>query len=51
MPLKERCRYLGEWVAVKHRWGLTADSAEIDSMLYSAKACENVVVEVKPYTG
>lgn len=27
-----RCRYVGEWVAVKTRWGLTADPAEADAL-------------------
>lgn len=48
LPLKERCRYIGEWVAVKHRWGFTIDSAEKEALLYTAQGCENVVIEVIP---
>ena len=28
LPTYDKCRYLREWVAVKHRWRLTVDSAE-----------------------
>ena len=28
MPTYDKCRYLREWVAVKHRWRLTVDSGE-----------------------
>lgn len=32
LPPKQDCRYLREWVAVKHRWGLSVDSAEKTAM-------------------
>ena len=28
LPIYDRCRYLRDWVAVKHRWRLTVDSTE-----------------------
>lgn len=35
------CRYLGEWVATKLRWGLSADQAEIDAInVYAGGPCE-----------
>lgn len=44
------CRYLSEWIATKLRWGLTADSAEIDALTRSAQACPttNVTYETAP---
>ncbi|MFF5972199.1 HNH endonuclease family protein [Streptomyces sp. NPDC012769] len=39
------CRYLGEWVATKLRWGLTADQAEIDAIgVYAGGPCSEQVV-------
>ena len=46
LPLLERCRYIGEWVAVKHRWDLTADQAEKDALTLQASNCENVTITV-----
>ena len=46
LPLLERCRYIGEWVAVKHRWDLTADQAEKDALALQASNCENVTITV-----
>ncbi|MFC4563016.1 HNH endonuclease family protein [Nocardiopsis mangrovi] len=41
------CRYIGEWVAVKLRWGLAADPAEQDALTAVAAACDPAeVVEV-----
>jgi hypothetical protein len=28
LPTYDKCRHLRDWVAVKHRWGLTVDSTE-----------------------
>ncbi|MFF4450034.1 hypothetical protein [Streptomyces sp. NPDC001502] len=33
------CRYLGEWVATKHRWGLAVDQAEREAPLSYAAGC------------
>ncbi|MDN4175860.1 hypothetical protein QWY28_23085 [Nocardioides sp. SOB77] len=46
LPLRERCRYIGEWVAVKHRWDLSVDRAEKDALNLQAQNCANVVIEV-----
>lgn len=45
LPLLERCRYIGEWVAVKHRWDLTVDQAEKDALTLQASNCDNVTFE------
>lgn len=46
LPLLERCRYIGEWVAVKHRWDLTVDQTEKDALTLQASNCENVTITV-----
>ncbi len=46
LPLLERCRYIGEWVAVKHRWDLTVDQAEQEALTLQASNCENVTITV-----
>jgi hypothetical protein len=46
LPLLERCRYIGEWVAVKHRWDLSVDQAEKDALTLQASNCENVAITV-----
>ncbi|MCX4960169.1 hypothetical protein [Streptomyces virginiae] len=33
------CRYIGEWVATKHRWGLAVDRAERETLLGYAVGC------------
>jgi hypothetical protein len=33
MPSRSKCRYLAEWVAVKHRWNLSVDNAERAALL------------------
>jgi len=43
-PLKSRCRYLSNWVAVKLRWGLTIDAAEKSALLLAVGRCGNPVV-------
>jgi subtilisin-like proprotein convertase family protein len=45
------CRYIGEWVAVKTRWGLTVDSAEKSALTSYAAACTNVTVTVTTMLG
>ncbi len=46
LPPKAQCRYLREWVAVKHRWRLSIDSAEKSSMLSLASGCTNSTITV-----
>ncbi|MFI1067739.1 hypothetical protein ACH4TC_38395 [Streptomyces spororaveus] len=36
-----RCRYIGEWVATMHRWGLAVDQAEREVLLSYAAGCLN----------
>lgn len=45
------CRYIGEWVAVKTRWGLTVDSAEKSALTSYANACTNVTLTVQTVAG
>lgn len=40
-----RCRYLGDWVAVKARWGLAVDDAE-RSVLAAAADCRELLIDV-----
>lgn len=48
LPPKEsvRCRYVSEWVAVKHRWGLSIDQAEKKTLLAVADTCGDKTVRV-----
>lgn len=39
MPTYDKCRYVAEWVAVKIRWGLSADSAEKSALNGYAATC------------
>jgi hypothetical protein len=50
LPAVERCRYIGEWVAVKLRWSLTVDDAERAALTQVAGECPNapIVVELVP---
>ncbi|MFJ3705921.1 MULTISPECIES: hypothetical protein [Streptomyces] len=38
------CRYIGELVATKHRWGLAVDQAERETLLMYAADCPNAVL-------
>ncbi|TXS44373.1 HNH endonuclease [Streptomyces sp. t39] len=39
------CRYLAEWVSTKLRWGLDADTAEMEAMkVFAEGPCEDAVV-------
>ncbi|MER5766919.1 HNH endonuclease [Streptomyces sp. NPDC001985] len=43
------CRYLGDWVGTKLRWGLTADKAELETLkLFADNSCETTVVIYHP---
>jgi len=46
MPTYDSCRYLREWVAVKHRWRLTVDSAEKGALQSLASGCTNSTITV-----
>lgn len=39
LPTYDKCRYVSEWVAVKIRWGLSADSAEKAVLQQYASSC------------
>ncbi|MFD0558706.1 uncharacterized protein DUF1524 [Stackebrandtia endophytica] len=42
-----RCQYIAEWTAVKTRWGLTVDPAELDALREHAVGCQEVI-DVEP---
>ncbi|HEY0951174.1 HNH endonuclease family protein [Nocardioides sp.] len=46
LPAQQQCRYLREWVAVKHRWRLSVDSAEKSAMTSLASGCTNSTITV-----
>jgi len=46
LPTYDKCRYLREFVAVKHRWRLTVDSAEKTAMKSLAASCTNSTITV-----
>lgn len=46
LPAFERCRYAGEWVAVKIRWGLTVDTAEKSALTTLASSCPHTTLTV-----
>ncbi|QYJ03307.1 HNH endonuclease family protein [Nocardioides panacisoli] len=48
MPALYQCRYLQQWVAVKHRWRLSVDAAERDFLRDEAAAlgCSNTTISV-----
>ena len=46
MPTYDKCRYLREWVAVKHRWRLTVDSGEKSALNSLASGCSNTTITV-----
>jgi hypothetical protein len=46
LPQYDKCRYLREFVAVKHRWRLTVDSAEKSAMQSLAASCTNSTITV-----
>ncbi|WP_127469756.1 HNH endonuclease family protein [Streptomyces sp. B27] len=44
-----QCRYVGEWVATKLRWQLTADARELEALkVYAQGPCEDTVVHYTP---
>lgn len=51
MPLAPdaQCRYVGEWVATKLRWQLTADAAELEALkVFADGPCQDSVVSYTP---
>ena len=46
LPTYDRCRYLREWVAVKHRWRLTVDSTEKSALTSLASGCSATTITV-----
>ncbi len=46
LPQYDQCRYLREFVAVKHRWRLTVDSGEKSAMTSLASSCTNSTITV-----
>jgi hypothetical protein len=46
LPTYDRCRYLREFVAVKHRWRLSVDSSEKAAMNSLASSCSNTTITV-----
>ena len=47
MPDHGRCRYVREWVAVKHRWRLRVDRAEKRVVRDLAASCDNDPIRVR----
>jgi hypothetical protein len=48
LPEYDRCRYLADWLAVKVRWQLSADTGEVDALGELATTCadETITVEI-----
>ena len=46
MPEYANCRYVREWVAVKHRWRLNVDRAEKRALARSRRDCANRTITV-----
>ena len=46
LPQYDRCRYLREWVAVKHRWRLAVDSGERSALRSLASGCSSTTITV-----
>lgn len=46
LPEHAQCRYLREFVAVKHRWRLSVDSDEKDAMSSLSDTCTNSTITV-----
>ena len=46
MPEHATCRYVREWVAVKHRWRLNVNRAERNALVSLASPCANRTITV-----
>lgn len=51
MPTLERCRYYSDWVAVKLRWGLSIDSAELAALNALTVECGSMPLTVEVLYG
>ena len=44
-----QCRYVGEWVATKLRWDLTADDRELQALkVFAEGPCADIIVRYTP---
>ncbi|MEU8364941.1 HNH endonuclease family protein [Nonomuraea sp. NPDC048882] len=43
-----RCRYIGEWIAIKRHWGLAIDEREKTALTEQAAACPNAPLALPP---
>ncbi|WP_082500557.1 HNH endonuclease family protein [Nocardioides sp. Leaf285] len=46
LPAQQVCRYVSEYVAVKHRWRLSVDAAEKAALASAADGCTNTTLTV-----
>lgn len=46
LPTYSKCRYLRQWVAVKHRWRLSVNSGEKSALSSLAAGCTNSTITV-----
>jgi hypothetical protein len=46
LPAQQVCRYVREWVAVKHRWRLSVDGAERSALSSVASGCSDTTITV-----
>ncbi|SDY03531.1 Protein of unknown function [Micromonospora pattaloongensis] len=46
LPTYDKCRYVGEWVAVKTRWRLSVDTAEKNVLTSYANSCPSTTITV-----
>lgn len=51
MPALQRCRYFSDWVAVKLRWGLSIDSAELTALNALTVECGSMPLTVEVLYG
>jgi hypothetical protein len=43
------CRYIGEWIGTKLRWGLAVDKAELEALqTFADGPCEETVIDHQP---
>jgi hypothetical protein len=46
---EQYCRYIGEWIGTKLRWGLTVDKTELDALkTFADGPCEETVIDHQP---
>ena len=51
MPALQRCRYYSDWVAIKLRWGLSIDSAELGALNALTAECGSMPMTVEVLFG